>query len=112
LFAKKFISDNIDFAFNYVPGDYGEDGRLSGFFEVLNIPYSHSGWFHHAVSIDKPIAKLLFREKGLDCAEGRLVSKEEILQGKALMNYPYIMKPFDSGSSLSTFLIKNDNDAS
>ena len=53
MFAESIIKNKPDFAFNYVPGDYGEDGRLSGFFEVVGIPYSYPGWYHHSVSIHK-----------------------------------------------------------
>jgi D-alanine-D-alanine ligase len=67
-FAKQIITDQPDFVLNYTPGDYGEDGRLSGFLEIVGIPYSHPGWYHHAVSIHKPTAKILFRNNGLDCA--------------------------------------------
>ena len=53
MFAESIIKNKPYFAFNYVPGDYGEDGRLSGFFEVVGIPYSYPGWYHHSVSIHK-----------------------------------------------------------
>jgi D-alanine-D-alanine ligase len=107
-FAKRIVQDMPDFALNYVPGDYGEDGRLSGFFEVVGIPHSHPGWFHHAVSIHKQTAKLFFRENGLDCPAGRVVTRREIITNKKLHNYPYVLKPIDSGSSINTLLVKDE----
>lgn len=106
-FAEKIIKDKPDFAFNLVPGDYGEDGRLSGFFEVINVPYSHPGWFHHTVSIHKPTAKILFKEHGLNVPKGRIVTRQELLSNEKLLDYPYIIKHTDSGSSMDLFLIKN-----
>ena len=108
-FVEKLMKAKPDFVFNYVPGDYGEDGRLSGFYEVLNIPYTYPGVFHHVLSYNKPIAKLLFKEKGLNVPRGRVVTREEIIKNRKLMDYPYILKQVDSGSSLNLFLIKDQN---
>ena len=51
----------------------------------------------------------MFKEFGLDCAQGKVATREEILSGVALLNYPYVLKEEDGGSSLNTFLINEDS---
>ena len=47
------LPQQIDFAFLSLHGNYGEDGRIQGLLEWLEIPYSGCGIFPSAVGIDK-----------------------------------------------------------
>lgn len=51
------LKEIIDFAFLCLHGPYGEDGKIQGLFEYLNIPYSGSGIFSSCIGIDKTIQK-------------------------------------------------------
>ena len=42
-----------DIVFNALHGRYGEDGRVQGLLDILNIPYTHSGIVASAISMDK-----------------------------------------------------------
>src|ERR1051325_2607516 len=50
-----------DVALNVLHGRPGEDGTLQGMFEILAVPYSHSGVLASALAMQKDVAKDLFR---------------------------------------------------
>lgn len=98
-----------DICFNALHGRYGEDGLIQGILEILGIPYTHSGVMASAVAMDKPVAKKLFASAGLRCAEGRVFSRQEILEG-ADYPKPLVIKPLNEGSSVGvTILLENEN---
>ena len=59
-----------DVIFNALHGVGGEDGTVQGVFEMLRIPYTHSGVLASALAMHKPTAKAVFRDAGLPVAEG------------------------------------------
>ena len=68
-----------DAVFNALHGRYGEDGCFQGVLELLSIPYTHSGVLASAIAMDKPMAKRLFKNVGIPCAEHIITSREEAL---------------------------------
>lgn len=98
-----------DVVFNALHGRFGEDGCVQGMLELMKIPYTHSGVLASALAMDKPMAKQVFKAVGLPCAEGKLVSREELIAGD-VMERPYVVKPFNEGSSVGVKLMfENDN---
>ena len=98
-----------DVAFNALHGRFGEDGCIQGVLEFLQIPYTHSGVLASAVAMDKPTARRLFTEAGLDCAEGRVCAREEVV-GRHVMEPPYVIKPLNEGSSVGVEIVfEGDN---
>ncbi|MFT6557520.1 D-alanine--D-alanine ligase [Sneathiella sp.] len=98
-----------DVCFNALHGRYGEDGTVQGVLEVLGIPYTHSGVMASAIAMDKPKAKTLFKAAGLRCAEGRIVTRKEVLDG-AEYEKPFVIKPLNEGSSVGvTIILDNEN---
>jgi D-alanine-D-alanine ligase len=94
--------------FNALHGRYGEDGCIQGVLEILGIPYTHSGVMASALAMDKPMAKKLFVDAGLPCAEGRVVRREEFHRGEPMAR-PYVVKPINEGSSVGVAIVqKND----
>ncbi|MEE8305908.1 MAG: D-alanine--D-alanine ligase, partial [Gammaproteobacteria bacterium] len=91
--------------FNALHGPWGEDGCVQGIFEVLNIPYTHSGVLASAVAMDKPMAKKVFRQVGIPCAEHKIVTYEELSQSDPLTR-PYVAKPINEGSSVGVQIIQ------
>ena len=55
----------IDVAFLALHGRMGEDGKVQGLLEVLEIPYTGSGVMASALSMNKPFAKQLFQLQNL-----------------------------------------------
>ncbi len=94
-----------DVVFNALHGPYGEDGCIQGLLNILDIPYTHSGVLASAMAMDKPVAKKLFAAKGIPVAEHCLATKEEILSGD-VMPRPYVIKPFNEGSSVGIHIVR------
>jgi len=93
-----------DVAFNALHGRWGEDGCVQGLLEWLGIPYTHSGVLASALAMDKLRTKEAYRAAGLPVAESLLASREAI--GAAhVMAPPYVVKPYNEGSSVGVYLV-------
>ena len=85
-----------DLIFNALTGPYTEDGCIQGLFEIMGIRYTHSGVLTSAICMHKPTAKRIMQM--LDIPTPRW-SEDENLE------YPYMLKPVNNGSSVGTSLI-------
>lgn len=99
-----------DVVFNALHGRCGEDGNIQGVLNLLKIPYTHSGLMASAVAMDKPVAKKLFQQEGLRVPEGKLITRQELLRGDPLPR-PYVVKPFNEGSSVGVSIIQEGDNA-
>ncbi|PLS22440.1 D-alanine--D-alanine ligase [Neptunicoccus cionae] len=95
---------NPDVVFNALHGRWGEDGCVQGILEWMRIPYTHSGVFASALAMDKEKSKEVFAAAGLPVAEHRLVSREEVMKSHPIAP-PYVVKPFNEGSSVGVYLV-------
>lgn len=104
---QKLLNDltpRPDVVFNNLYGRGGEDGVIQGVLEMLGIPYTHSGVAASSVGMDKVLTKKLAQSVGVQCAEGSLASKEDIL-AETVMPRPYVVKPYNEGSSVGVRII-------
>jgi D-alanine-D-alanine ligase len=107
--ATELTKLSPDVCFNALHGRFGEDGTVQGMLEILGIPYTHSGVLASALAMDKPAAKTVFDAAGLRCAEGRVMSRKQILDGEDFPT-PLVIKPSNEGSSVGvTILLENEN---
>ncbi|MEJ6708624.1 MAG: D-alanine--D-alanine ligase [Amylibacter sp.] len=97
-------ASNPDVVYNSLHGRWGEDGCVQGLLEWLQIPYTHSGVFSSALAMDKEKSKEAFRAVGLPVMDSKLVSKAEAMAGHP-MQPPYVVKPFNEGSSVGVYLV-------
>ena len=98
-----------DVIFNALHGIGGEDGTIQGVFEMLQIPYTHSGVLPSSVAMHKPTAKSIFRAVGLPVVDG-LVARPEELALHDPMPAPFVVKPTNQGSSVGVRIVRvNDN---
>jgi D-alanine-D-alanine ligase len=98
-----------DLIFNALHGVGGEDGTVQGVFEMLRIPYTHSGVLASAMAMHKPTAKAVFRDAGLPVAEGVVASRESLVESDP-MPAPFVVKPTNQGSSVGIRIVRiNDN---
>jgi D-alanine-D-alanine ligase len=100
----KALTPPPDVLFNALHGRFGEDGTVQGLLELLGIRYTHSGVLASALAMDKPMAKRLFVEAGIRCAEHVIASREDALSGAA-MDPPYVIKPLNEGSSVGVKIV-------
>ena len=106
---QKLIADlksfNPDAVFQNIYGRMGEDGVLQGLMTLLEIPYTHSGVTASAIGIDKHITKRMAASVGVPVAAGGLATKEEVAN-ESVVPRPYVVKPFNEGSSVDIYIIK------
>ena len=98
-----------DVIFNALHGVGGEDGTIQGVFEMLGVPYTHSGVLASAMAMHKPTAKAVFRDAGLPVVEGLVARPEELIEHDP-MPAPFVVKPTNQGSSVGVRIVRvNDN---
>jgi len=96
-----------DAVFNALHGRFGEDGTVQGLLELLQIPYTHSGVLASALAMDKPMAKRLFEDAGIRCAEHRIATRRQVLNGDVLPR-PYVVNPMNEGSSVGVQIVTDE----
>lgn len=98
-----------DVVFNALHGRWGEDGCVQGILEWLRLPYTHSGVLASALAMDKEKTKQVYRNAGLPVAESGLYSKTDVMAAH-VMAPPYVVKPYNEGSSVGVYLINAATD--
>jgi D-alanine-D-alanine ligase len=94
-----------DVIFNALHGVGGEDGTVQGVFEMLRIPYTHSGILASAMAMHKPTAKSIFCQAGLPVAEGLVARPEELFERDPIP-VPFVVKPTNQGSSVGVRIVR------
>lgn len=107
--AEVLKATKPDVVFNALHGRFGEDGCIQGILEVLEIPYTHSGVLASALAMDKPMAKQVFAQAGLRCAQGGVFHKHDLIAGDP-MPRPYVVKPINEGSSVGVTIVFLEDD--
>ena len=102
----------IDFAFLALHGRFGEDGTIQGTLETMGIPYSGCGVLCSAISMNKCLTKRLVKCIGIETASWITVKSLEDINYKKIqeIGYPVFIKPNNGGSSVATFLIRNESE--
>ncbi|MDU4325396.1 MAG: D-alanine--D-alanine ligase [Clostridium celatum] len=102
----------IDFAFIALHGRFGEDGTIQGTLETMGIPYSGCGVLCSAISMNKCLTKRLVKSIGIETASWITVKSLEDINYKKIqeIGYPVFIKPNNGGSSVATFLIRNESE--
>lgn len=107
--AEQISAVKPDVAFNALHGRFGEDGTVQGLLEVIGLPYTHSGVLASAMAMDKPVARQLYQAHGLPVADGRVLSRQDMIDGKGF-DAPYVVKPLNEGSSVGVEIVfEQDN---
>ncbi|MDA1191019.1 MAG: D-alanine--D-alanine ligase [Candidatus Poribacteria bacterium] len=107
--------DGIDAAFLALHGRDGEDGRMQGFLDTMEIPYTGSGVLASAVGMNKVVTKTLLLANGLPTAPYVLISNREDLRAQVddvgdRLGFPLVVKPTSEGSSLGVSIVRNPDD--
>ncbi|MEO0467053.1 MAG: D-alanine--D-alanine ligase [Pseudomonadota bacterium] len=96
-----------DVILNGLHGPWGEDGCVQGVFEVLGIPYTHSGVAASAVAMDKRKSKAVYAQCGMDIAADVACTRAEAAS-QHLIAPPYVIKPIAEGSSFGVVIVPQD----
>jgi D-alanine-D-alanine ligase len=98
----------MDVAFLALHGRMGEDGKVQGLLELLELPYTGSGVLASALAMNKPFAKKLFRLHNLPTPQGYRIGRDELslLQERhGDLGFPCVVKPACGGSSVGLALV-------
>ena len=102
----------IDFALLALHGQFGEDGTVQAVLQTLGIPYSGCGPLSSAMCMDKDITKSVLQAANIRTAPWINLSKNDSIDYDAINNlgYPVVVKPTHGGSSVATFIVKEEKE--
>ena len=99
---------SIDVVFPIIHGNGGEDGKLQGLFELFNIKYVGSNILTNAVCFDKEYTKIILEKYGIPTTPFVTIKNKEVINNiKLNFDYPVIIKPATSGSSIGINIADN-----
>ena len=102
-YTRSFIHETVALQ----PGKY----RFIEFtYIVLGIKYTHSGVMASAIAMNKAMSKHIFRSLGIDTPKGYINSRENVLKNNVRIDYPYILKPINEGSSIGVHVFFSHED--
>ena len=102
---ERLVRHKIDVAFPVAHGPFGEDGRLQGLLDIMDVPYVGSGTLASACALNKLVTKRILQNAGIPLARDRVVEREEDLAKAAeecieRLGKKVIIKPFAQGSGI------------
>lgn len=103
------VKVNFDLVFIGIHGAPGEDGKLQGYFDMLDVKYTSCNTVVSALTFNKIFCNRVvafsdvYVAKSMHLFKDRNYTAEEIL---AQITLPAFVKPAEGGSSLATFKIK------
>ena len=114
------LDELIDFAFLCLHGANGEDGRIQGLFEYLEIPYSGSGILPSAIGMNKCIQKKLMSAAGFLSPPYFTILRHDWIAGneansvfnkvKSEIGFPCVVKAANQGSSIGVTVVSDDDE--
>jgi len=123
--GEKFPIDKNDFSFHdkgkrihfdcvfiAIHGTPGEDGKLQGYFDMLDIPYTGCSAITSAVTFDKYYCNQLVRYWGVDASNGIVLgcdSSYDVSEIVKKIGLPCFVKPNKGGSSIGISKIKEED---
>ena len=108
---------NPDLVFIALHGKDGEDGTVQGLLEIMGIPYTGSGVASSAIGINKVLTKKILMYEGIPTAAFAILkrnstSPERELQLQSLLaniGLPMVIKAATQGSSIGTFIVRQES---
>ena len=101
---------NFDAAFIMLHGSPGEDGKLQGYFDLLDIPYTSCDALTSSLTMNKGYSKAIVNGiKDLYIARSILLFENSVQAEKELganLDFPLFIKPNNGGSSIGMTKVK------
>lgn len=104
---------SVDRVFIVLHGRGGEDGRVQGALEYMNIPYTGSSVLGSALAMDKILSKRIWQNLGLPTANYQVIDKRGFDGGSctdiiAGLGGSAMVKPSQEGSSIGMAKVSDD----
>ncbi len=103
----------FDVVFIAIHGTPGEDGKLQGYFDMLNIPYTGCDLFTSALTFNKYFCNLTVAKLGIPIAASLHFYKGTPIDAKnvrQVCGFPCFVKPCNSGSSVGVSKVHNEEE--
>lgn len=103
----------FDAVFNAVHGIPGENGEILGYFEMLNIPYTSSGFTTCALTFNKDLTKHIAAAYGATVSPSVTINRGDFIDKKDIietLGLPLFVKPTCNGSSVGVSKVNNEED--
>lgn len=105
---RSLALERLDLIFSVLHGPYGEDGTVQGLLELADIPYVGAGVAASAISMDKDLMKIIFKQSDLPILKWITIKRKEWQKDKEKIlsiiqnnfEYPLFVKPTNLGSSV------------
>ncbi|HAP37846.1 hypothetical protein A2574_03940 [Candidatus Shapirobacteria bacterium RIFOXYD1_FULL_38_32] len=91
-----------DLVFLALHGEFGEDGRIQGWLETMNLKYTGSGVLASALGMNKIFFKRIIEDLGIRTADWKVWGEEVNFEGKC------VVKPVNCGSSVGVSIVKDE----
>ncbi|WP_226657377.1 D-alanine--D-alanine ligase family protein [Pseudalkalibacillus hwajinpoensis] len=102
---------DVDIVFIGLHGKYGEDGRIQGLLDMLQIPYVGSGVLGSAVAMDKARSKKVLKDSGIRLAKDLVLHYSDDRHSLNLpFGYPVVVKPNSEGSTIGLTIAKSEEE--
>ena len=82
--------------------------HVPGILEMIGIPYVGSGPLAHSLSLDKVVAKILFKQNGLPTPDFAVLETPDFPAPD--LNYPLIVKPKSGADSFGLKVVHNESE--
>lgn len=109
---NEIINLDVDLVFIGLHGKFGEDGRIQGLLDLLEIPYVGSGVLASALAMDKTKAKQIFKLKNIPIPKGETFSINRYTDSQKIVDTinnhfepPFVIKPNREGSTLGLTIV-------
>ena len=103
----------FDCVFVALHGTPGEDGKLQGYFDMINMPYTSSGVVQLALTFNKSLTIAVLSKFGINTARSVVVNRKDKPTAEYILSkvsLPCFVKPNEGGSSIATTKVKNKED--
>lgn len=99
----------VDVVFLALHGFGGEDGRIQGLLDLLDLPYTGTGVLGSAAAMHKGIAKALYRDAGIPTPRGIVLTALDgaITRVETEVGLPCVIKPANEGSSVGVSIVRD-----
>jgi len=112
---EKIKEFDFDMAFPIFHGTYGETGQIQGMLEAADIPYVGPRLLSSAITMNKKISKLLFKQADIPVLPEVTISRPrdgiidaaQLLTDVKVPSYPVCVKPCNLGSSIGVSKANN-----
>lgn len=104
---------NFDCVFNVIHGTPGEDGKLLGYFEMLDIPHTSAPSYQMGLTFNKRDCLSVLRKHGINTAKSLYFNKGEFIDIDKIveeLGLPCFVKPNNAGSSFGISKVNSKSD--